>query len=164
MLCWQGHADLRVSGQCSLGLTRPGGGLEAVEPQLIAEVLGAHAPSKGGRLELIVLNGCLSEALGRAILAEGIPTVVCWKTLVHDKASRVFGRAFYQSVAELSSPTMDDYAEAFDKAKLAVLTYPRKASSPGAISTTMFEFADPQHVGTQLPNGKIVAGVPLLLQ
>ena len=136
-----------------------------MEPKLIADVLGVHVPSRGGCLELVFLNGCLSEALGRALVAAGIPTVVCWSTRVHDQASRIFGRTFFQAVAESAS-----YADAFDKAKLAVLTWPRKKSGTVetcrlASSTTQFDFADPKlHAGGTLPNGRLAAGLPLLLQ
>ena len=53
-------------------------------------------PTIAGSLELVFLNGCRSERLGRALLDAGVPTVVCWSTLVADGAARVFARTFFQ--------------------------------------------------------------------
>ena len=164
----QGHADLKVGNQLTLGLTRAGGGLEGVEPDLIAKVLGSHSPSSGGCLELVVLNGCESEALGRAIFAAGIPTVVCWKTKVHDHAARIFSRCFFQQIATFSQEAphlrTQRYVDACTQAKLAVLSYPKPTPKWEMTSGPMFELVDPaQHENGKLPNGKMAAGIPLLL-
>ena len=52
-------------------------------------MLGAHAPVNGGTLELVFLNGCLSEDLGTAVHQAGVPHVVCWRTLAENSAAQV---------------------------------------------------------------------------
>jgi len=75
--------------------------LTLVENDAISRMLGgASAGGRGGVLELVFLNGCLSEPLAEAARASGVPTVVCWRTKVHDDAARVFAEAFFEAVAQ----------------------------------------------------------------
>jgi hypothetical protein len=83
----------------SLGFTKPGGQLEAVDPTTLAQLLGSHSAVNGGGLELVVLNGCRSEALGRACHTAGVPYVVCWCTKLLDAAARLFARTLFQQLA-----------------------------------------------------------------
>ena len=68
-----------------------------MRPNEIAEMLGAHSPRSGGRLELVFLNGCCSEELGRAVHAAGVPVVVCWSTLAENSAARIFAMTFFKT-------------------------------------------------------------------
>ena len=85
---FSGHADLSDPSDrwLTLGLTRPGGGLLPFgesEPAAIAALLGDHSHQGGrggGLLELVFINGCFSEELGRRISAKGVDFVVCWRT------------------------------------------------------------------------------------
>jgi len=100
-----GHADARLRGaERSLGFVTADGTLAAARPRDLAALLGRHAPSAGGRLELVFLNGCRSEALGRAVRAAGVPYVVCWATPAHDAAARVFSRAFFAALDVRQNP------------------------------------------------------------
>ena len=65
-----GHADAGLGAQKTLGFTSEDTGeIATVRPAELAEMLGAHSPRSGGRLELVFLNGCCSEELGRAVRA-----------------------------------------------------------------------------------------------
>ena len=150
-----GHADAALGAQKTLGFTsevtgematiqpevRAGCGAPPPPPypspppptplplhQVLAEMLGAHAPCNGGRLELVFLNGCCSELLGRAVRAlnrplaprptpsrapdaptstctpvqvhaAGVPVVVCWSTLAENSAARIFAMTFFKTSA-----------------------------------------------------------------
>ena len=124
-----GHADASSPGgdtslPKTLGFTLPDGGLEVVPPEDLAAILRLATPSHGGCLELVVLNGCCSEPLGRAAHNAGVPTVVCWETRVWDPAARIFTRAFFTALENGRSA-----ADAFDDAKTAV----RFETCPGHI-------------------------------
>ena len=106
---FSGHADLSdlsVAGQAvrrrTLGLTRPGGGLlpfSESDPALIADLFGRHSCQGGkgtGLLELVFINGCCSDELGRQISRQGVDFVVCWQTKTVDMAARIFSRRFFQ--------------------------------------------------------------------
>jgi len=92
-----GHADAPSPGgdtslPKTLGFTHPDGRLEVVRPEDLVTIIGLATPSHGGCLELVVLNGCCSEPLGRAAHNAGVPSVVCWQTQVWDPAARIFFR------------------------------------------------------------------------
>ena len=97
-----GHADAPTSrsedATRTLGFVLNDGTLAAARPQDLAVLLGRHSPKKGGRLELVFLNGCRSEALARAVRGEGVPYVVAWATSAHDEAARLFSRAFFEAL------------------------------------------------------------------
>ena len=125
-----GHADASSPGSDTslpktLGFTRPESELEVVGPEVLATILGRATPSHGGCLELVVLNGCCSEPLGRAAHSAGVPTVVCWETKVWDPAARIFTRAFFTALEDGRST-----ADAFDDAKDAVMC----VTHPGQIA------------------------------
>lgn len=85
-----GHANAEVDGEHTLafcsGRRRE---LVAVQPETLARLLGEFSPARGGPLRLVFLNGCQSEDLGRAVLAAGVPHVVCWSTLVETKVKPI---------------------------------------------------------------------------
>jgi hypothetical protein len=71
------HALLSVLLICSSALgfmDVAGGGLSLPEPEALASLLGSWS------LQLVVLNGCNTEALARRVRLTGIPHVLCWKT------------------------------------------------------------------------------------
>ena len=108
-----GHADAESGGEKTLGFTKPGGQLETIHPpQKLADMLGSHATAHGGALELVFLNGCCSEQLGRAIHQAGVPHVVCWRTKCRDDAARLFSKAFFSTHRQGKS-----YVTAFEEAK-----------------------------------------------
>ena len=111
-----GHSDLKLGDSLTLGFTKPGGWLEAVDIELIAEMLGAHSVTNGGSLELAFINGCHSHQLGEAVRRAGVPAVVCWQGRVCDGAARLFACAFFQAVAGQMG-----YKRAFAEARRAVL-------------------------------------------
>jgi hypothetical protein len=93
-----GHADAGLGAQKTLGFTSEDTGeIATVRPDELAEMLGAHSPRSGGRLELVFLNGCCSEELGRAVHAAGVPVVVCWSTLAENSAARIFAMIFFKT-------------------------------------------------------------------
>ena len=79
-----GHANIELEGQRTLAFTDRRRELVAVRPATLANMLGQFSPARGGPLELVFLNGCESEALGKAVRRAGIPNVVCWRTLVEN--------------------------------------------------------------------------------
>jgi hypothetical protein len=129
-----------------LGFTNEQGGLDLVQPDTLAQILGAYAPFKGGNLELVFLNGCSSHALGEAVHEAGIPNVVCWETSCNDEAAQIFSTAFYKHLQEHGK----GYAQAFDHAKHAVLTETEGRSD--GMSTPKYAFADP---AAHIENGRM---------
>jgi len=149
-----------------LAFTKPGGAVEAIEPVLCADILGSHAVGNGGSLELVMLNGCRSAALGEAIRAAGVATVVCWPTRVLDAGARIFARVFFQQVAAGSRPR-----NAFEEAKRAVRCYTKQRDG---LAMQVFELVDPDASsapgqpppsanGGRTPSGKLAVGIPVLL-
>ena len=161
---FSGHADAKVpsgGGERSLGFTKPGGVLETISsPDTLASLLGAHAPRHGGALELVFLNGCNSDSLGRAVHAAGVPHVVCWQTQCADGAARIFARTFFQASAQGCT-----YEQAFEEAKRGVLGTTRRAAASGGPRVPMYELRA-RHTPPQqsfLHPSPIAAGIPVLL-
>jgi len=155
----------------TLAFTEPGGGVVTVEPATLASILNSHTQAKGGELELVFLNGCNSEALGRAVHQGGVACVVCWKTRVHDRAARVFACAFFKKIAAGGRCDV-----AFEEAKRAVECVTRKGTirtptGPMDAEVPMFELVDPDAPRMPTASGQppprspppTRAGVPLLL-
>ena len=143
----------------SLGFTKPGGLMENIEPpSLIAKLLGINSVGQQSSLELVVLNGCDSLALGKAIHAEGVPIVVCWSTKVLDHGARIFSTVFFEHVAGGESAR-----EAFENAKLAVelCTKDWKGREKTPI-TPVYTLADP--AADRRPGRKWAVGVPVLIE
>lgn len=118
-LLFSGHADAPApdgSANTTLGFTTTSGFLELIRPEDVGAIVGRAAPSRGGCLELVFLNGCCSESLGKAICDAGVPNVVCWRTQTEDGAARVFARAFFEALE-----TGTTVADSYEAAKLAVM-------------------------------------------
>ena len=101
---FSGHADAAADGSTTktIGFTLPGGGLAGLPPAAaIASALCKVSITDGGLLELVFINGCDSEALGRQIWKQGtgVPTVLCWKTPTCDPAAKLFCVHFFECIA-----------------------------------------------------------------
>jgi hypothetical protein len=158
-----GHADVKLAGASgttsnTLGFTNAEGGVDLVQPDTLAKILGAYAPSKGGNLGLVFLNGCSSYQLGKAVHSAGIPFVICWRTSVHDEAACIFSVAFYRHLQEQLNAT---YEGAFEQAKQAVLEKTVPKQGDDRISIPKFTLENPA-AGTKTASGAWAAGIPHL--
>ena len=162
-----GHADASSPGADTslpktLGFTLPDGGLELVRPEDLATIMRLATPSHGGCLELVVLNGCCSEPLGRAAHNAGVPSVVCWKTQAEDSAARIFTLALFTALENGRST-----ADAFDDAKTAVMCVTRKGKIAGL--NTMIPKYELRGRGTPTAMTSVYptpwpAGIPVLIE
>mmetsp|Transcript_70046 Transcript_70046/g.210451 ORF Transcript_70046/g.210451 Transcript_70046/m.210451 type:complete len:1272 (-) Transcript_70046:33-3848(-) len=160
-----GHADAGMTSlEKTLGFTSPVGGLVAVNNSSLASLLGSHSPRSGGLLDLVFLNGCCSEELGQAILAMGVPAIVCWKTRLLSEAGPVFSEAFFQALAQGRN-----YMQAFEQAKQAVTLVTRRgtlAVGRHPCDVPRYELRDPD---ANPPRESVIdpapeaVGVPVLL-
>ena len=156
-----GHANLAFDERPTLAFTNPAREMVAVKPEVLARMLGAFSVARGGPLELVVLNGCESEELGKAVRAAGVPYVVCWRTLVETRAAAVFSTAFFDAAVK----NKFDYAAAFEQARLAVEAVPMQRQLSGAQCAVMpkYELRDPLAHPTLSRGQSWAAGVPVLL-
>jgi hypothetical protein len=162
-----GHADASSPGvdtslPKTLGFTLPDGGLELVRPEDLATIMRLATPSHGGCLELVVLNGCCSEPLGRAAHNAGVPSVVCWKTQAEDSAARIFTLALFTALENGRST-----ADAFDDAKTAVMCVTREGKIAGL--NTMVPKYELRGRGTPTAMTSVYptpwpAGIPVLIE
>lgn len=159
---FSGHADApsgaSTGNELTLGFTGPGGQLETVQPDTLAEMLTAHVATSG--LQLVLLNGCCSEALGRRLRAapSPVPCVVCWRTKVADTAARRFAEAFFMECAR-----GHDHRAAFEQGCIAVKMIKHRVHKEGLgwVDEQQFELKDPH---APLASGaRAGAGIPLLL-
>ena len=73
--------------------------LELVDAVTLAAVMS--------HLELVVLNGCESSALGEALARKGVQHVICWDTVVADEPARLFaGACAPRSLSSLPTPSL----------------------------------------------------------
>ena len=92
-----GHADSRLNGERTLAFTDDAGGLSMVQPEALASMSSVRM-GRPNVLELVFLNGCSSEELGRAVHDKaGVPWV-CWRTACNDEAARFFSIKFFQAL------------------------------------------------------------------
>lgn len=123
-------------------------------------------------LQLVFLNGCNTEDLGRQVRAAGVPNVVCWRTECEGSAASLFAQAFFEAVKnERSFPAA--FQEALKHVKLKTRDACGDAGERLANQVPHYEFrapADPPMKPegfVQTPIGKFplpyAAGVPLLL-
>ena len=75
------------------------------------------------RLELVVLNGCETLELGRALADAGVPVIISWSTMIMDEAAAVFSVELFHALARDDTPGDDVYSRAYDQAKAAVETH-----------------------------------------
>ena len=133
--CFAGHGDALLAGELVPAFVKDGE-VESVSLRALAETVRRHAVD--GRLRLVVLTGCKTLALGRALLEQAcVPCVVCWNSVLEDEAGRLFGTAFANATAAGDEPR-----DAFDAACRAVESSttpaggraPRNAGPPSAAS------------------------------
>ena len=93
-----GHGDAMLQGEPVLAFEKDGV-FEAVSIQTLTEIVKWHV--KHSQLQLVVLTGCCTYRLGTALHEHaGVPDVVCWSTVLHDEAGKIFGEAFASEVAK----------------------------------------------------------------
>ena len=74
------------------------GRIEVVDQETLVSLL-RHVPE-------VVLNGCKSEAAGRALIEAGVDDVVCWATLCSDLPGKLFAEEIVlKTQPPPSSPT-----------------------------------------------------------
>ena len=101
-------------------------------------------------LELVFLNGCSSEALGRAVHQQaGVPWVVCWRTPCNDEAARFFSVKFFQALNRAT------YRDAFEQAKSAVQLHTRPGRLASGVSAHVPKFVLRDPSGRLPPNRDI---------
>ena len=93
-----GHGDALLGGELTLGFTTKEGMLSVVSPSTVVELLGAHSPQAGGKLELVFLNCDMSLALGEKLSNAGVPNVMCWESLINDEAATLFSAGFFKAL------------------------------------------------------------------
>lgn len=125
----------------TLGFTSPEGDMVMVPPEDVIEMLASHSIRRGGKLEMVVLNGCQSEPLGRALRDAGVPYVLCWKTLVPDAAANLAITTFFREMHAGRS-----FESAFIASKRALLFKTRRGVGAGGakMRTPMYEIRDPE--------------------
>jgi len=99
---FSGHGSQKTLGFMDVA----GGGLSLPEPEALASLLGSWS------LQLVVLNGCNTEALARRVRLTGIPHVLCWKTSTEDGAACCFVVAFFTSHCKHGRSLADAFADA----------------------------------------------------
>ena len=173
MWFFPGHGDAMLQGDPVLAFEKDGV-LEAVSMDTLVDIVAWHV--KHGSLRLVVLTGCLTSQLGKALHERaGVPDVVCWSTLLHDHAGCCFGEQLAQSIAQLVMDSGEklDVAAAFEAACLAVTS----STEPGQLDNGLpgevqrFELhvdpSDKHRVDTKrgrlYANGRLAAGSPLHL-
>jgi hypothetical protein len=160
---FSGHGDATYMGDLTLGFARPdGGALEVVEPKHLSTLLGSQGKDSEGTLDLCFLNGCNTEALGRAAREAGVPTVVCWRTETLDGAAKLFSTVFFETVCVHGRT----YREAFDEAVRAVRFVTAPSGSSSGTHMPKFKLRGPTSEEKELrakapyPHA---AGVPVLI-
>ena len=98
------------------------GRLDVVRPETLVDVFRTLRERRGDVLELVFLNGCQSEALGRALVQANVPWVVCWRTNCHDEAARLFSFYFFEALGRVGALEEEPYLSAFHEAKGALMT------------------------------------------
>ncbi|KAL1498462.1 hypothetical protein AB1Y20_013787 [Prymnesium parvum] len=138
---FSGHADTGLGGARTLGFTSDHGELAAVHPPDLVDMLAAHAPCNGGELELVFLNGCHSDALGRAVHEAGIPFVVCWTTLAENSAAQLFATTFFETMAQGHS-YQRSFQEAISEIKMQLR--PGRLSNGQPARVPKYTLTDPE--------------------
>ena len=100
----------------TLAFTSPDGDIVMTPPSVVIRMIASHSVTSGGNLEMVFINGCKSEAFGRALHAAGVRYVMCWRTQVVDEAARTAITAFFTAASMGSS-----YEAAFEAARRSLL-------------------------------------------
>ena len=101
--CFPGHGDAMLQSEPVLAFVGVGGAIEVVSIATLVDTVRPHVLT--GKLQLIVLTGCCTARLAANMCERaGVPYVVCWETVLEDRAGRIFGTAFAQAVASNPHP------------------------------------------------------------
>ena len=119
ILLFIGHADAThpYAREYTLGLTDEAGGLVRLLPETLVDVLSS------AELELVVLNGCESEALGAAVAKAADVPVVCWRTKLLDEAAALYSPALFEHLlhpSRAAAPLRQRLPPACKQAELAI--------------------------------------------
>ena len=156
---FSGHGDLAGG---ALAFTTGEGTTVPVEPGILASIL-----SSCRRLELVVLNGCETLELGRALVDAGVPIVLCWRTKVLDPAAAMFSVDLFLALARdlPNADLQDHYHRAYEQAKVAVQTHVRpKGRFAGSRRFELREPEEEEELKTRDKQGlPIGAGIPEFL-
>lgn len=149
------------------------GTLEVVSLDTLVDIVRLHV--QNGELKLVVLTGCCTAKLGRALHERaGVPDVVCWTTKLEDTAGKIFGESFAETVAEqiMVSDCLDG-AAAFLAACAAVLSETEEGTLDNGLPSQVQKYqlhVDPLNTslvstvtGRLHSNGRWAAGSPLHL-
>ena len=125
------------------------GQLEAVSIDALVAVIRS-VPT----LKLVVLAGCCTEQLGRALRDAGVPDVVCWSTKVNCAAAAAFGKAFVEATAKQQLEGHLVPAAAFDTACAAVKHVTEDGALDGGrpAQVQMYELVDPDDKARVYPS------------
>ena len=149
IVVYSGHGDAQLTqhGPRTLCLTSPSGAPALVQPDTLRNVFGGIAARR--TLRLVVLNGCDTLALGRAVLDAGVPFVLCWESAVPDAVARPFVVAFIKAVQQQvnqGGQRAADYEAALSlaKNKLCSIVRPGHNSHGQAFDVPTWEFRAPE--------------------
>lgn len=161
---FSGHGDAELSGkQQTLAFTGAAGGLDTVRPEHLAELLGHHSPKHGGTLDVVFLNGCCTEQIGRSVHRAGVTYVVAWRTRAETKAAHLLASTFFGALASGRG-----HVQAFEDAKSAVklATRPGKTEAGMPSAVPAYELRDPlepvKQADASFTPPPMAAGVPVL--
>eukprot|EP00941_MAST-03F_sp_MAST-3F-sp1_P004247 g4247.t1 len=95
---FSGHGDIIRDGPLagSLAFEDKKGILNTVSGTELVTILSKH---RAPRLQCVFLNGCKTAALGENLAKELNISVVCWETIIEDKAATFFSTSFYDCIA-----------------------------------------------------------------
>ena len=127
-----GHADRQLDpGKRTLAFEDDTGRLpELVRPDTLVDMFLSLRERRGEMLELVFLNGCESEDLGRALREQAkVPWIVCWRTKCDDEAARLFSVHFFEALSRAGALETEPYPSAFYEAKSALITKHTRAGT-----------------------------------
>ena len=171
--CFPGHGDAMLQSETVLAFVSAAGAVEVVSIDTLVSTVRPQVLK--GKLELIVLTGCCTARLAAA-LRDGafVPYIVCWETVLHDEAGRIFGTSFAKAIAARVEPP-----DAFEKARTEVCTVTERGKLDTGFSADVQKFeldVNPKdssfvdqatgrlivHPGAS--RGRLSAGIPTLLR
>ena len=137
-----GHADAKLNKKRTLAFTDDSGKLSMIEPNALASMLKSVREGRASVLELVFLNGCKSDVLGRAVHEQAcVPWVVCCRTVCNDEAACLFSKAFFRALGRPDVYYLDAFKEA--KTAVEVETCPRRRRNGEEVQVQKFTFQDP---------------------
>ena len=156
-----GHANHQLDAdKRTLAFVDDTGRLDVVRPETLVDVFRSLRERRGDVLELVFLNGCESEALGRALCQQAnVPWVVCWRTKCNDETARLFSVYFFEALGRVGALEEEPYRSAFHEAKGALMTCHMRAGILADCSTAAqvpkFQFSDPRRHAPSATRGDL---------